>query len=101
LEVNFGAVMEGDNNKVIDKQVSIKCDKATKMKLTLQGDGDKNVLVMSGTTIKLGVSGDSQSKIYDMKANEITTANLNFTMSDTGSIPGAKNGYVLLVSEYQ
>jgi len=99
LDVNFGTVMEGDNNEVIEKQVSIKCDKATKMKLTLQGDSDKNILVISGTTIKLGVGGDSQSKIYDMKANEKTMANLIFTLSDTGATPGAKKGYVLLLSE--
>jgi len=99
LEVNFGIVTVGDNTKIIEKQVSIKCDKATSMKLSLQGDGDTNVLVISGTTIKLGVGGDTQSKVYNMRANEITTANLNFTMSDTGSIPGAKKGYVLLISE--
>jgi len=100
-EVNFSTVTVGDNNKVIEKQLSIKCNKAAKMKLTLLGDSHKNILVMSGTTIKLGVGGDTQSKVYDMKANETTTDNLNFTMSDTGSIPGAKRGYVLLVSDYQ
>jgi len=98
-DINFGTVTEGDNNKVIEKQVRIKCDKATKMKLTLQGDDNKNVLVMSGTNVKLGVDGDTQSKGYDIKENEITTANLIFTLSDTGTTPGVKKGYVLLLSE--
>lgn len=99
LDVNFGTVTVEDNNKVIEKQVTIKCDKATKMRLTLEGDNKTNLLNLSDTVIKLGVGGDTQTKIYDIEEGKVSTANLNFTLTDTGNTPGVKKGYVLLVSE--
>ncbi|MFZ4835161.1 hypothetical protein [Rouxiella sp. Mn2063] len=99
LDINFGTVTIDDNNKVIEKQVTIKCDKETKVRLTLEGDNKTNLLTLSDTVIKLGVDGDTQTKDYDIEEGKVSTANLTFTLTDTGNTPGVKKGYVLLVSE--